>query len=229
MAVLFDNSGQSYTRAHTVPAGAWSMVMWVKPSAATSHGPFGFGSANAGGSTLFITVNGGVLKLVDLGSTSTAGLTLTTDVWHCIGLTVSAANAATYYYGTDPGSLTTATATGVQNPTGSQTIFIGSDSFDGDWWRGSLAAVKLWDAELNASEVAAELGSYSAVRTSGLAQAHPFLVAETTDYSGNANTLSGGVGASTDPAGPSALGGGGTPAAPRQPMVVSGAMQRSLL
>lgn len=198
MAVRFDAAGEYYTRAVTGPS-AWSACMWIYMSVDRgSQGPFALGAAEAAGSSVFLS-GGTTLKCFDLGS-NTGGfgsLAVSVGTWYRVALTVNGVNCS-YYYGGASGALTVASVTDITNNTGSVSWFLGQSSFASEWWNGRLAAVKIWNAELTQSAIESELAQYLPVRTANLIQRHPFEVAETTDYSGNGNTLTGGPGASTE-------------------------------
>jgi hypothetical protein len=83
---------------------------------------------------------------------------------------------------------------------GPGSIFLGRGAI-GQYLDGRIAAFKQWDVALTPEQVDIETVQFDPVQTSGLLRYHPFHVAETTDHSGNGNTLSGGVGAvtATDP------------------------------
>src|SRR5690606_37514347 len=79
------------------------------------------------------------------------------------------------------------------------TLRIGQSPWGGEWLNGRMAAVKIWTAALSANEIQAERDYTSPLRTSDLRAWYPFEVAETTDHSGNGETLSGGSSPSTEP------------------------------
>lgn len=58
-----------------------------------------------------------------------------------------------------------------------------------DWWNGRVANVKVYAAALSVDECERELQQYQPARTENLLRWHPFLTAETVDYSGAGNTL----------------------------------------
>lgn len=197
MAVRFDTSGQWYTRSVTGPT-TWTACLWMY-QVNVRGGPFGYGKPNAGGSTVFLS-GGATLKCFDLGSNGSGfgNLPVSANSWYRIAVSVNGANCS-WYHGGATGTLTVASVTNIQSPVGAgQSWFLGNDSFDGGWLDGRLAAVKIWSAELSPAEIDNELGQYLPRRTANLVQWHPLLVAETVDYSGNGNTLSGGAGATTE-------------------------------
>jgi hypothetical protein len=198
MAVRFSADGEHYTRAVT-GISIWSACFWYYSVSATG-GPFAYGGTNAGGSTVFLT-GGSTLKLFDLGSNGGGfgSMPITNGVWYRIAIMVNGTNC-TWYHGTDSGALTSASVTNLTSPTaGSQQWSIGYDSFDADTIDGRMANLKIWTGVARTeAEFVTELATTAAVNTTGLVQRHPFDVAEATDYSGNNNTLSGGVGTTTE-------------------------------
>jgi hypothetical protein len=103
------------------------------------------------------------------------------------------------YVGFEGGSLVDY---GTQSYTGSTTLpnlKIGASAFSGEWLDGVVAGFKHYSAILTTTEMEAEFANYSPTRTSNLVRAHfrPNL-ANTSDYSGNNRTLSGGTGSTTE-------------------------------
>lgn len=143
-----------------------------------------------GGGTSFQLFNSGI------GGAPLIGAAATTATWYRVALTVSSGGTAIMYVGGETGALTTYTKSGLTNPV-SPTLYIGSDSFS-EWWNGRVANFKHYSTVLTQIEIEAELASWTAVRTANLIRHHKFRVAETTDYSGNGNTLSGGTGTTTE-------------------------------
>lgn len=82
--------------------------------------------------------------------------------------------------------------------TGLTQLRIGESVFGAEWWRGRVANFKVWNAALTQAEIENELAQYVPHRTANLLRWHPFLIAETTDYSGADRTLTGGTGATTE-------------------------------
>src|SRR5690606_31777960 len=87
----------------------------------------------------------------------------------------------------------------VTNSLTANTLRIGQSPWGGEWLNGRMAAVKIWTAALSANEIQAERDYTSPLRTANLRAWYPFEVAETTDHSGNGETLSGGSSPSTEP------------------------------
>jgi hypothetical protein len=163
------------------------------------QGPFGFGGTEASGKTVFLS-GGTTLHCFDLDSNGGGfgSLSVSVGTWYRTAITVSGTNCS-WYHGTTSGALTVASVANISSPTGgSQTWSIGTPSFSSEWWNGRLAALKIFDAQLTQAEVENELARYVPFRTANLVQWHPFVTAETVDYSGAGNTLSGGTGTTTE-------------------------------
>jgi hypothetical protein len=200
MSVRFTASGQHYTRAVTAES-VWSMVMWAYGVTDTDHGPFGFGTANAGGQAVFISRSGAnTLKCFDLNNNGGGfgSFNYGPGRWFVTGLVVSGANCS-WYHGNRPSDMTVDAVTNITSPTGSQTYFLGIDSFDAQWWRGKFGGVKIWNGyALTAAEMKSEACQLRPKRSAQLVQVHPFFIPEAIDHSGRGNSLSGGASVSTD-------------------------------
>lgn len=228
MSVRFSASSQHYESTVGLPASStysvtlWGYMtndrndyscIWAIENAATSGTSYVTLQAEADGTqfSVFSSLNGGqfITNMVPGG-------------WFRLGLSVNA-GAGTVYYGAPTGALST-TAFTIGAPAGLNRMFLGSDSY-GEWWDGRIAAVKMWQAALNATEIAAEFDSYDAVRTSNLLRTHKLQAPSTADDSGLGNTLTGGSGASTEADPPIVV----ASALPRPPVVgPSAAVMRSV-
>lgn len=200
MSVRFDADGEDYTSTAGIPSGSYTLLCWVMVSVDRDF--FSLISAVDDGGTgavyhhLGTTDDGVTLVLGDSAGTIALGAALTVGTWYRVAYTVSG-TTGTLYWGTDTGSLSSAGGT-VTDVSGFTTIRIGESMFGGAWFNGRVANLKHYSAALTQTEIETELRSWTAVRTSGLVRHHKFQTAETTDYSGNGNTLSGGTGASTE-------------------------------
>lgn len=110
--------------------------------------------------------------------------------WYFIAFVHNASGVADIYWKAAGGSMNTANrASGSIGPAASTTFRIGRDGFN-SWFNGSIAAVKIWTAALNSTEIAAEADKYSPVRTSNLWANYTFRNGlQTNDESGNGRTL----------------------------------------
>jgi len=122
-------------------------------------------------------------------------------VWQRLAVAVNGGDA-TFYYGTATGALAVANTTTLAVPSGgSSKLLIGND-IHGQFLNGKIAPKKWWNVTLGPEEIERELSCYQPVRTSGLLRWHPWVVAETVDYSGNGNNLTAGSTATTTEDGP---------------------------
>jgi Concanavalin A-like lectin/glucanases superfamily len=216
LAVRFDGV-EPYTATAGLPAGTvytvtcWAMISVdrntyseiVSLGNSTSPSTYCSISTNADGTSV------GIFDLANYSGAGVGETSMTVGAWYRLAMVVNGASATFYIANGPTGSLTATSVTDLTPPTpGAMSLgnYVGGGSFFLD---GRLAAVKMWSAELAAAEVEAELAQYQPRRTANLLRWHPFLTVETTDYSGNGNTLSGGSGATTEdgppiPWGPSA-------------------------
>jgi len=123
-------------------------------------------------------------------------------VWQRVALAVGTGGNATSYYGTATGPLAVATTAVMTSPTAGDKLMIGNDQGGNQWLNGREAAYKMWNATLTQAEIEREFQSYLPVRTANLLRWHPWVKAETTDYSGNGNNLTAGSTATTTEDGP---------------------------
>src|SRR5690606_11939896 len=107
-------------------------------------------------------------------------------------------DTATVYRSTGTGTVSS-TNHSVTGFLTADTLRIGQSPWGGEWLNGRMAAVKVWTDALSANEIQAERDYTSPLQTSNLRAWYPFEVAETTDHSGNGETLSGGASPSTEP------------------------------
>lgn len=137
-------------------------------------------------------------------TTSTASVrsnSISAATWYRVAMKATDATNQAGFFGA-LGAAPTAITTFNTAPTTPTTIVIGGTRFSADWFDGRLAAVKLYNAVLTDAECENELTQMTPVRTANLLHWHPFIVAETADYSGNAAALTAGAGATTTEEGP---------------------------
>lgn len=149
------------------------------------------GLGNAGGTSTQIV-------LYDSAFTQLNGPNMTPGTWYCMAIVMNS-TAYSISFGTDPTSLTTNSATRVaMTSPGAMTL-----SHQTDFVNGNIAAFKMYTAALSATEIQNELSQYQPIRTDQLLRYHPFVNAETVDYSGLGGTLTiPGGGTPTTEAGP---------------------------
>jgi hypothetical protein len=203
VAVLFSASGQSYTSTASPPnpTTTFTVMCWVRLTSARAWGAiFSSDNGTTASEDIFQFGGDGVTPSSTVNGTDLeAGpLTVAINAWYRVAIS---RNSTTFviYTGPGPGSLSSRSST---QPSWTPTeMIIGSD-IDGEWLDGAIANFKHYSAVLTQTEIETELASWTAVRTTSLVRHHRFRVAETVDYSGNGNTLTGGTGATTaaDPA-----------------------------
>jgi hypothetical protein len=198
MSVRFDADGEHYTSA--VPAVSnYTVTFWGKLAVDRNAFSTFWGSDDGTTGTYHIFQTDGTGTDVDHVGTAAgvAGPVMTVDTWYRFGITCNGTSVTVYHASGPGGSLTSASGT-LNATTGFTTFRVGASVFSGEWLNGNVANLKHYSAVLTESEIETELASWTAVRTANLVRHHKFQVAETTDYSGNGNTLTGGAGTSTE-------------------------------
>lgn len=193
MSIRFSGiTADAYLGSGGVPTGtAATATFWFYISASTSTFTYLLQLNSAGGNQAYLGSDGTGLALFASDSTGAGfgGFTATPGTWARAGLIINGANWE-LLIGDGGQALTSYTST--KTPISSLTYLALSGPFSFPM-NGRLAAVKLWDAALTTAEVQNELAQFAPVRTTNLLRYHPFHVAETTDYSGNGNTLTAGA------------------------------------
>lgn len=149
--------------------------------------------------SLSADLDGTSVGVFDSGTYNTTPLgatPFTVGTWYRVAVVINGANVS-YYRADAATALTHTSATNYTSGTPTQ-LRIGAYYDGGFWWNGRVAAFKLWQAALNAADITNELAQYQPIRTANLLHYHPFIRTETADYSGNANTLTGGTGSTTE-------------------------------
>ncbi len=205
MAVRFSSGTDEYTATTGLPSSnVWTVTWWtqcvVDRNTYSCMLSVGVGGAYVDVST---AVDGTTIGVYDTGTytnTPLGSTALTVGTWYRMALAVNGSTANFYRADAATGTLTVSTATGdftATNPPAG--LAIGDSVNSGNYpWSGRIAAWKMWGAALTQAEVETELAQYVPRRTANLIRFHPFLKTEATDYSGNANTLSGGSGSTTE-------------------------------
>jgi hypothetical protein len=214
MAVRFDAGTDVYTATTGLPSSStvWSMTMWalMAVNRATYCGfldmPQTTGADAATWQYPGVGGNGTTIigAFSDATEISSPAVDMTVGTWFRIALIRASATSATLYRGAFGSPLTATTDAAMStNITGTPAkLWLGGDSYSAEWWNGRLANVKLYNAALTQAEVETELGQYVPVRTANLLRWHPMIGAETTDRSGNGNTLTAGSTAANTEDGP---------------------------
>ena len=211
MAVRFSAAGQHYTRTLSLGAQTqWTACCWAKIT--TDRNAFStIWALDSSNTDFYILQTGSDGATLGLYSDISAGTpiegaerALTIGTWYFIGVTVNGTNGTMISRAVGDSAFTSVSWTSASDPapapsTTITNLRIGEDIFTPDWLNGCVAAFKLWTgASLTVDEMAAEAWTYLPHRTLNLRSWHPFIRAETTDYSGLGNTLSGGTGAVTE-------------------------------
>lgn len=219
MAVRFSASGQDYTR--TLTAGTLtqiSLAMWLKVSVDRNTMTAFWSIGNSGAGYILGTPADGTTVTLIGDNPSIFSFSATVGTWYYVAFSVNGVNGTYVRRSLGDASFTTGTfATGNTSGPG-DTLWLGTNPF-AEWVNGCLAAVKMWlGATLTQAELEAEAWSQLPRRTTNLRCWYPFVRAETVDYSGQAQTLSGGTGAATED-GPGVAWGLAAPIRPRRESV----------
>lgn len=202
MAVRFDAATEEYTRAASLGTiTQFSITCWLKISVDQNNI-----------STVWCVDNGFAGDYIRL-CTDTDGTTLviaddldghtlgaaTVGTWYYVGFSVNGSSATAVMQAANASAPTVTTWLDSSSSTNIVNLRIGDGVFDGQYLNGCVAAFKFWSGiTLSQAELEAEAWTYLPRRATGLRGWYPFLRAETTDYSGLGQTLSGGSGTSTE-------------------------------
>lgn len=199
MAVRFDATGENYTSTATPPSGSYTVLCWAfvvdRNAIATL---WSSDSSTSNYHYVQTDSDGTTMRAWNGDGSSIAGPNVTASTWYRFALVVSG-TTATLYWGTATGALSSASdATWPAMSPTPTTMRIGSSPFANEWLNGRIAAFEHYSAALTVAELEAEFAQYRPRRTANLVRWHPFLRAETADYGGSGNTLSGGSGTTTE-------------------------------
>lgn len=204
MAVRFSADGQDYTRA--LGAGAltsYTISCWVRIAV---NRPAAFSTAwcidDGNTSNPYAVLQAGGTNTVDVwvGVDATgSSRTMTVGVWYWWAVAVNGTNWTVISRAATDTSFTVTSGTGAVTPLTNSSLRLGESLFTDEWINGNLAAVKFWTgAALTTAELQQEAWTYLPYRTANIRAWYPLTRAETVDYSGQGNTLSGGTGATTE-------------------------------
>lgn len=211
MATRFDAVSEWYSATNGLPAANNVLTvtcwMWLTANPAAQMGVWDIRNVTSGfyvsllvdpGPNLFCGATADNVAFPTVGFNSIVAAT-----WYGVAVAVNGTNARFVRVTAPNGTPTTSTSTTFTAPSGApDTRYIGTQNAStARWFDGRVAAVKAWNAELTQTECETELGQYVPARTANLLSFHPLQTPSTTDYSGNGNTLSLGVGTSEE-AGP---------------------------
>lgn len=194
MAVRFDAIDDRYSvSAAGLGSINFTMAAWVK--IVTDRDTFTcWLSADNGGAgwNQVITDSAGVgLEWASSSGTVDAAINMTVGTWYFTAASFVHGGAGDVLYWAAAGDAGLSSASGSINapPADTWTFFVGSNGFN-EWLNGSMAAVKIWTATLTQAELEKERKFFRPQRTSNLWAAYPFAGGpDTSDYSGNARTL----------------------------------------
>ena len=204
MAVRFDAESEAYTATTGLPAGTvYTVTCWLwlavdrdAKSAAWVLADTATPDAATANTILGTQANGTTLELESF-TAGAVGSALGVGAWHKVGVVINGATAQLYTAAAADALVLTSTSS-FTPPATNGGLWIGRSAWTGEWFNGRVASWKMWAAALTQGEIETELATWVAARTANLLRNHKFQTAETTDYSGNGNTLAGGTGASTE-------------------------------
>lgn len=199
MAVRLSATGQDFTRALSLGSlTALTASFWWKVSVDRNTYSTSFFVENGQADNIGVQTGvDGTTANVILDGNSTASVAMTVGAYYFGCLAVSGTTGTFYYKAAGGTSLSTTAITGVTATNGA-TLRLGESPWGSEWLNGCIAAFKLWNAQLTQAEIELEAAQYVPNRFTNLVSWHPLVKTETTDYSGNARTLSGGTGTTTE-------------------------------
>jgi hypothetical protein len=196
VAVRFSADGQDFTAGLALGSlTTVTLACWGQLSVDTNTYAC-FVNVDNGAGDLFAVMTDGdgtSLLLGDEGAL-TPSAPLTVGVWYFMAGVMNGTGVTLYVRAADATTWTTVSGT-LSGTVNAATLRIGEQAFGGMPLNGCVTGVKVWSAALTQQELDAEMRQHLPARTLDLAAWYPLLLPETTDYSGNARTLTGGVGA----------------------------------
>lgn len=207
-AVSFSAANQAYTRSANGLAGNSTTTFWMKLNADRDSYSVAIGHGGDGGNYVQLGTGSDGVTLVRGTTTAgsvNSGYTVPVGTWVFVA-SVNDTGAGDDWFAWHPvgGSFNSVSgATAIVGYSNANTLFIANDSF-GDWFNGSIAAVKIWDAVLTLAEIQAERNTYAPVRTANVWANYQFRNGpQISDDSSNGRNLTAGAGTpAVDTAGP---------------------------
>lgn len=196
MAVRSSATGQSYSSTAGLPTSVYTITCWAYLTTDRNAISGIWGIAGTIETGLLTNADGTTLRVNNETYGAFGSLAMSVGVWYKLAV-VWNGTAVSFYHAPAGSALTVESGT-LNNLTNANTWRIGSGWSTTDWWNGRIAAFKQWNVALTTAEVTQELEFYTPQRTAGLQRWHPFVNAETTDYSGLSRSLSGGTGATAE-------------------------------
>lgn len=201
MAVRFDADGEDYTRALALGTQtALTVSCWFKVSVDrnTWSTVFSIDNGTDDNWCLQSGADGTTIATVFDASTQEGMGSVTVGTWYYVCLATSGTTGTLYYKAATASTLTAQAVTSVTASVNAATLRIGESPWGGEWLNGCVADMKFWTTQLSAAEADLESRQYLPRRLTNLQAFYSLVKPETTDYSGNARTLSGGTGTATE-------------------------------
>lgn len=203
MAVSINENADKYTRTISLgTVSTWTVTCWVKLASSRSGAsqvPWQIDNGSGGNFFRLNFYNGSGAAHQTSGNAwfGAISLTATMGTWYFIGISGTATPGSEQVRTVHraDGSLTWGGSTSPQAATtfSAQTLRIGGSDTTAQHIDGSMCAIKVWSSALSREEMMTESWSFKPRRTNGLRAFYPFLVPETTDYSGGGWTLTAGT------------------------------------
>lgn len=203
MAVRFDAATDGYSSTVGLPTGtAWTFLAWAYLSAdRNDYSPIVEIHSAPGGNAVWLETGAdGTTLSIFTNAGSVGSFAMNVGTWYRVAMVVNG-TTATLHAGAAGAALTSASGSPGALPSSFARIYLGIEEY-GAWLNGRLAAPKLFTSALTVGECENELAQYEPQRTVDLRRWHPFVVAETVDYSGNGFNLTAGSTATTTEDGP---------------------------
>jgi hypothetical protein len=195
MAVGFSASGQHYFTFSPLN-GTFTLTCWINLTAGSNKtAVWGTQASSAQDNYDFDADTTGTNLRVNGAGGTLGSFAISAGSWYKTAV-VCDGTTTVFYHAAATAALTSDSGT-IGTPSGTLAFFIGANGATASWFNGRIAAVKAWSSALTAADVERELLFYMPQKTGSLTRFHPFINAQTRDYSGLAETLSGGVGATT--------------------------------
>jgi hypothetical protein len=176
VAARADADGEEFFRASSVPdIASFTIMAWVRPGGSLTGGHASFFNIDWGSGSYVtcLMTSGHLFRLFnsDHGLSGT-GSSMTDGTWYhvamvCPGLGPGGSTQLGYFNGVLDLSHTNMNS----NQTEQNIRFLRGN--DGDNFNGSIAAIKIWDAALSATEIAVEMRTYTPTRFTNLNSWYP--------------------------------------------------------
>ena len=169
MAVRFSADGQDYTSTLSLGSiSTFTICAWVQTvvdrNAISTAVALDNGASD--GMQLRTDVNGSSFNYYDQ-STSSASVTNQSNFWYMIAAARSGTTGTFYHISYNGLTLSSSAITGAATIT-ANTLRIGESGTGGQWYNGSVCAVRLWTAQLTSDELLAESFQLIPTRTENL-------------------------------------------------------------